>query len=698
MSINQLPPSDSQENEADKLKSVDRVILTLQKANNILRVINASLSTNDLYQNFALELAKIISYERLVFITLSTQNGVTHAKAEFDTAKPADDSKRKTLVKNFLKHILENETGFISYEVKDLEQESELTEFISAETALLVLLPLRTEETILGGLLITSTSANVLSETNLTLLEILRVQFANIWRSAKIFDRMNRSRLQWQTTLDAMPDMMILLDVTENQILQINTAAAGLIGRTPKELVNKNFQEVFGAVDPPLAGIPLAKITPDALSYSEESVSLISGLVYQRSFYPIFDSSDELSELVIHIKDITETKFMQERLTQAARLKALGEMASGVAHDLNNTLATILGNVELLLLEVDDHNQRNQLMQLKQATLDSSVTVKRIQAFGLREQTRNHYQPVSLTQVASEVIELTRPRWQNQLQRRRIPVNVSKKLSGNLFVMGSSAELKEVITNLVFNALDAMPKGGTLSLSSYIEHNESSIRTGNFAVLEVHDSGIGIPPEIAPNIFEPFFTTKGQSGTGLGLSMARQIINEHQGEITFKSESGFGTTFLIKLPLLKLEEHQSKPLSEPVVISRAKKARSSKKCKILVIDDDESLANILLRILVRQGHEVKLASNGILGLELFKHNNFDIVLTDLNMPEMSGFEVVRSIREFNSKIVVAFITGWGNELSQEVITAAGIDLVIAKPYRIEEVNILLEKAIALIGR
>jgi CheY-like chemotaxis protein len=354
--------------------------------------------------------------------------------------------------------------------------------------------------------------------------------------------------------------------------------------------------------------------------------------------------------------------------------------------------------VELLLLEVDDSHQRTQLLQLKQATLDSSTTVKRIQAFGLREQQRSNYQPVNLTQIATEIIELTRPRWQNQMQKRRIPLNVSKKLTGNFYIMGNSAELKEVITNLVFNALDAMPEGGTLSISSYVEHNDSSIRTGDFAVLEVCDSGIGIPSEVASNIFEPFFTTKGQNGTGLGLSMARQIINEHQGEINFKSEVGKGTIFLIKLPLLRLEEYQAKPANEPVIISRAKKAKPAKKCKILVIDDDDALANILLRILMRHGHEVVLAENGKKGLELFNEYRFDIVLTDLNMPEMSGFEVARAIREINTKVVVAFITGWGNEISQENLDAVGIDLIIAKPYRIEEVNNLLDKAINLLGR
>jgi signal transduction histidine kinase/CheY-like chemotaxis protein len=517
-------------------------------------------------------------------------------------------------------------------------------------------------------------------------------------QSAKIFERLNRTRLQWQITLDAIPDMLILLDMPEKMILQINKAAASLDNKTPKELVGKSYQEVVGTIDPTLAQIPLDKITPDAISYSEEVVSPVSGLIYQRSFYPIFSDANILTELVIHIKDVTETKFIQERLTQTARLKALGEMASGVAHDLNNALATILGNVELLLLEVDEPGQRAQLLQLKQATLDSSTTVKRIQVFGLREQPRHHYQPLNLTQIAAEVIELTRPRWQNQLQQRRIPLEVIKDLNAGLYVQGNSAELKEVITNLIFNALDALPQGGTITVSTYVEQFKTGIRDGDFAVLELCDTGVGIAPEITKHIFEPFFTTKKQDGTGLGLSMARQIINEHHGDITFESVVGNGTRFLIKLPLLKLEATPPKVESEPTVLSRAKKARPVKKCKILVIDDDEMLASILSRILTRQGHEVTLADSGEKGLEFFHNKAFDIVLTDLNMPEMSGFEVARTIRAVNQKVVVAFITGWGNDIGAETLQTGGIDLIIAKPYRIEEVHSLMHKAVSLLGR
>jgi CheY-like chemotaxis protein len=238
-----------------------------------------------------------------------------------------------------------------------------------------------------------------------------------------------------------------------------------------------------------------------------------------------------------------------------------------------------------------------------------------------------------------------------------------------------------VLTNIIFNAVDAMPEGGTLSLFTKSQADE-------WVEAAISDTGIGMTEEVKKKVFDPFFTTKGVTNSGLGMSVSYGIVKRHGGEIVIESELGKGTTFVLHLPSGLGEEQPEEKLAEPA----EKKVRS---VRILVIDDEESVRDILHRMLGAKGHRVVVASNGEEGIERFRSERFDLVFTDLGMPRISGWEVGKAIKEINPKVPIAMITGWGMELNREKMGESGIDLVISKPFNFDQVIQLISEAMEL---
>jgi CheY-like chemotaxis protein/anti-sigma regulatory factor (Ser/Thr protein kinase) len=247
-------------------------------------------------------------------------------------------------------------------------------------------------------------------------------------------------------------------------------------------------------------------------------------------------------------------------------------------------------------------------------------------------------------------------------------------------ILGNPSELREVLTNIIFNAVDAMPEGGKLTLSTY--H-----RAEGWVEVRIADTGIGMTKEVKRKVFDPFFTTKGVTNSGLGMSVSYGIIKRHGGEILIESELGRGTTFILRLPLSYGEEASQKEVLKPV-----KEGRSA---RILVIDDEDSVRDILFQMLKAKGHQVVVASNGEEGIERFKNEKFDLVFTDLGMPKISGWEVGKAIKGMNPKVPIAMITGWGIELDREKMNESGIDLIASKPFNFEQVIQLVSEAMEL---
>jgi PAS domain S-box-containing protein len=372
-------------------------------------------------------------------------------------------------------------------------------------------------------------------------------------------------------------------------------------------------------------------------------------------------------------RDITDRKRIEEQLFQAEKLRAVGEMASGVAHDFNNALAAILGNTQLLLYTVQDEELKETLKIIEQVAKDSSQTVRRLQDF-TRKPVPQELFKVDINSIVKDSIEITKPKWKDEAQSRGIPIEMVSNLEDIPFASGNASELREVFTNIIFNAIEAMHEGGKIEIRTFRKRRD--------VFIQISDTGVGIAEEAKKRIFEPFFTTKPFTNTGLGLSMSYGIVKRFGGEIEVESKVGQGTTFTIILPIGeegKEETVDRQPIKKGI------------KARILVIDDEEFIRSVLSRTLAQADHQVTLAEDGGKGVQLFKEGKFDVVLTDLGMPGMSGWEVCRMIKEISPRTPVGMITGWGDERNRSKMEEYGLDFFISKPFDLDQIlNVVAE--------
>jgi len=365
---------------------------------------------------------------------------------------------------------------------------------------------------------------------------------------------------------------------------------------------------------------------------------------------------------------IEEQNRIREQFSQIEKMSALGELASGVAHDFNNTLAGILGRAQLLLETSDPEKIEKGLQIIIKTAKDGAKTVKRIQDFA--RQRRDHdFQIVDVRQLLLDVSEITRPRWKNRAEAANIHISLELECEAGVVLMGDESEMREVLVNLVFNAVDAMPEGGTLTLAAKENHDRVEI--------SCCDTGTGMSEETRLRIFDPFFTTKDKLGMGLGLAVSYGIIRRHDGIVEVESQIDAGTNFRIRLPIVK--RIAPRQVVRGLLTSQTTPVQSSQ-TKILVVDDEEYVRDLLKDILEQEGCEAIVAEGGRQALALFESGNFDAVFTDVGMPDMNGWELSRAVRERNKEIPVAVITGWGEVVGSHDRQAAQVDWVVAKPF------------------
>lgn len=388
-------------------------------------------------------------------------------------------------------------------------------------------------------------------------------------------------------------------------------------------------------------------------------------------------SAEKAEQAKQHVDELSSYIEEQERIREQfgliEKMSALGELASGVAHDFNNTLAGILGRAELMLRDVNDPKTMRGLELIVQTARDGGKTVKRIQDFA--RQRRDHdFEPVAVDQLLIDVNEVTRPRWKDRAQANNVHINLNLQINSDAWIMGDPSELREVLVNMVFNAIDAMPAGGRLTLSA--EEVDGSME------IAIRDTGCGMSPEVRSRVFDPFFTTKGMGGMGLGLAVCYGIIQRHQGSIEIESIVGEGSIFRIKLPITAARPStESRETVVPLTLVRTPKAPS-----ILVVDDEECVLDVLRDILESEGYEVTVAKSGDEALRAFETKDFKAVFTDVGMPGMSGWELARALRERDEEIPLAVITGWGEAVSSREQETAKVDWVVAKPFSIDRIS------------
>jgi len=375
--------------------------------------------------------------------------------------------------------------------------------------------------------------------------------------------------------------------------------------------------------------------------------------------------------------DMSEAIRLRERLAQSEKLRALGELASGVAHDFNNLLAAVLGRVQLLRRRSFEPGVDRDLGVIETAAQDGRETVRRILEFS-RVRHDRPLSVVNLAAIVGDALEMTRASWKGEAEARGVSIEVTRRLEPVPPVLGNASELREVFTNLILNAADAMPDGGTLAVACRAD--------GDRVVVEVRDTGVGMSSQTRLQLFDPFFTTKGTRGTGLGMSVVYGIVTRHGGRIDVASEVGRGSAFQVELPA-------ASPALGPPGELRPIPTAPGRPARLLVIDDEPEVAAVLRDALASEGHEVDVASCGRDGLSLAAERAYDVVLTDLGMPDMSGWEVADQVSRLCPGVPVALVTGWGTTLDEEEVRRRGIAAVVHKPF---EVGALARTAAAMV--
>lgn len=371
---------------------------------------------------------------------------------------------------------------------------------------------------------------------------------------------------------------------------------------------------------------------------------------------------------------LDELRSAQTQLIQEERLAAIGTMASGIAHDFNNALSPILGFSELLLLQpeinADPVRQKRMLELIHNSANDAAAVVMRLGEFYRYREDDDCFRAVEPNQLVEKVISNTQPRWKDQAMKDGKTVTIKADLKARVLVNASESELRELLTNLVFNAVDAVEAAGTILLRTY--HSEEKV------FIEVIDDGIGMTDEVRKRCLEPFFTTKSERGTGMGLAMVYGTVQRHGGSLEIESQSGKGSTFRLALPIDSGEAQHNEPELDEEGVSAS--------LHILVVDDEPPILQFVTQCLKMDGHTFVTANNGLEALNAYEPNRFDLVITDRAMPKMNGDQLATAIKRAAPDQKIIMLTGFGEMMKSAMEKPAGVDAVVGKPVNCNQLT------------
>lgn len=592
--------------------------------------------------------------------------------------------------------VLENPEKFAGFE--RLRQVARLLRSHSMVTT-----PLEYQGERLGVMVIHCTDDRRFTEDELGFLKIVADQISTVAGSARIYERLLKSEERYRDLFDRAADWMYSL-TEDGTILDVNSTMVQALGLPKNAIVGKHIYEFETEEDRRRARVDIKEAGKSGIFAAERTFLDQKGARFVVDLHArMFTDDEDRRRWEVIGRDITEQEQMRQHLTQSEKLRALGEMAGGVAHDFNNFLTVILGNTQLLLAQGSyDPDTLDALATIQRASADAAETVRRIQEF-TRVRTVRSFTTVDINQIVANAIEVSRPRWRDEAESRGVRVHMDAELNEVPPINGNAAELGEVFLNLMLNAADALPKGGLIKVRTGVVEKD-------MVEIAITDNGKGMPEEVCQRVFEPFYSTKGPKGSGLGLSLSFGIVNRHGGEILVESREGEGSKFRVLLPIVALTDLPAAEAPEEPVETAAGGGISTGVTighgRMLVIEDESMVRTLLADILQQMGQDVETTGTGSQGVRMFQAalagaaeagsgpHPFDLVLTDLGMPEMSGWEVVESIKAMSPETPVALITGWGDQLDPEMMKTSGVDVVMAKPFSVTEVKKLVAEALA----
>lgn len=479
-------------------------------------------------------------------------------------------------------------------------------------------------------------------------------------RISSLYNQVKSSERRYRTLIENASDAILQFNST-GLCVEANERACQMLGYSKDELLSLSFSALLPSNKRVQAQDQFALMFRIGNFIEEMMMERKDGIILPVESATTLIDTDAGAVCQCIVRDLTRRKEVEQQLIQVEKLKALGGMVGGIAHDFNNLLAAILGYTELAQRDSKDEVTQRRLKVIEKAAKDGAEIVRLLQEFTkIRKDSKQ--ESINVNKLVDQVLLLTRHRWKDSAQAKGISIKIETDYGQISDIRGNIAELREALTNIIFNAIEALPSDGVITCRTYTN--------GITANISIEDSGSGMSDDIRQKIFDPFFTTKGPSFSGLGLSVCYGIVRRHSGEIAVESSLGNGTTVTIKLPFAAQTEADTKTTTP---------AKTVKQKRILVIDDEMVVRGVIQEILQDEGYQVVDAATGEDGIILFNKEHFDLVITDLGMPVMSGWDVTQILKSINQEVPVILLTGWATQTDLVKAKESGVDMVLGKP-------------------
>lgn len=541
------------------------------------------------------------------------------------------------------------------------------------------LVPIRGRKQILGALAVDRReSGKPITETEVSMLLTIGSYAGLALENVRLVNDLRIAEERWRHMVQNLPVVIWELDIKGDRLVFVSEYIERWLGTPTEQWLNtrRMYRQIVHPDDLP----QFERLLEAPYQYERQPIDLRlrdqSGKWHwSRTLWAVTNGLRDRPLLRGVTMDITAQKQAEQEALRLQRLRSLGELASGVAHDFNNLLTGIMANAETLLQLLP--RQDVELRKRVQAIIDLAQN-----AAGIVVRMQNAYNPhlstqrqrISLVELISEVVEATRPLWQDIPQRQGMLISIEMVVQASPIVEVRVSELHEVFTNLILNARDAMPQGGKITITV-------SEQDGH-AVIEFADTGVGMSPEVLERCFEPFFTTKGEQGSGLGLSVCYQIVTRHAGQIKIRSEEGKGTVVTVTLPLVGQGEF---------VPSQPETVHPSTTLRLMLVEDEDIVRTALQQLLQADGHQVVVFANGEDALAHFTKEMADVAILDLGMPGMDGLSLARQLKKRAPELPIILLTGWGEQVRAD--NPPEVDLVLSKPVRRAELRSAIEQVV-----
>ena len=687
---------------AQRLEDYNREVIEKQRKLSTLHAVSTALNTS-----YDLKVSLLLALNRILKIFKLPAGCVYLIEEDEETLSLFEHvGFNDNLIKKIGRISLKNDRNCVVRAVvekrfvsaKDPQNRDELCEEINdiAGFDCFLAAPIIFKDKAVGALKLFTSGLRELKRSDKEMLQSIVAEFGGALQNYKLVNDVLRAKRQWEETFDALTDMVYLID-TDRNVIRVNKALSEKLGISVKDIIGRKCYEVGLGKGGHCPLCPVNEVLKTGrASVTELEITGLKGF-YKKMTYPIFNQEGSLWATVNILKDITHEKNLEAQLLQSEKLMSIGELVSGVAHELNNPLTSVLGYADLLMLRSDVRGEiKKDIMRIKNEGERAAKIIKNLLSFARQkkpEKTLNN-----INSVIEETFEL------REYDLKMSKIKVVKELQGNMpSVPFDPMQLTQVFLNLINNAEQAMHeanRGGTLIVrtryckpdTDYLSCRFCTEKNEPAVVVEFEDNGPGIPKNLIKNIFDPFFTTKEPGkGTGLGLSVSYGIVAKHGGLIYAENTSEGGSRFVIELPV------KDKELKEE--IDREKEREYEKEevkvgeKTVLIVEDEDSLREYLKTVLVGEGCVVDAASSGRKALTLIAEKDYDLIITDYKMPDINGRELYEKAVGLGFENARKFVFATGdvvNEETRSFINESG-RVCLEKPYSINDIKSMLKK-------